>query len=127
MKLWHAGFAVKDLEAAIKLWEELGFTLKQKFEKDEPAGHAALLEDEHGAGVELWQFTGDSRLNEYVGRHVAFKVDDARAAAQKLIDQGCKETIPYTEGVMVNYVYVQDEFGTNFELAEVKTGTWSDS
>lgn len=126
MKLWHAGIAVKDLEQSMKHWESLGFTLAQRFEKDDPAAHAALMVDQHDTGVELWQFTGDSPLNKYVGRHVAFICEDARATAQKFIATGWKEIIPFTKGVMVNYTFVEDEFGTYFEFAEVKDGKWSD-
>ena len=126
MKLWHAGIAVKDLEESIKLWESLGFRLTQKFEKGEPAAHAAQLEDPAGGAVELWQFTGDSPLNEYVGRHIAFKVDDAAVTADILKQVGFREVIPYTQGVTVNYIFVADEFGAYYELAEVKEGKWSD-
>lgn len=125
MKLWHAGFAVEDIEQAITLWESLGFKVKEKFEKGEPAAHAALLEDERGVGVELWQFTGNSPLNKFVGRHIAFKCDDAKREAEKLKNYGFSEVIPYTQGVMVNYIFLQDKFGTYFELAEVKEGTWT--
>ncbi len=126
MKLWHAGFAVKDLEDSITLWENMGFHIKQKFEKSEPAAHAALLEDVDGGGVELWQFTSDSPLNECVGRHIAFKCGDARESAAKLKEHGYTEAIPYTEGVMVNYIFLQDGFGTYLELTEVKEGKWTD-
>src|SRR4051812_38858527 len=102
MELWHAGFAVKDLEDAVTTWEQLGFKIKQKFEKNEPAAHAALMEDKKGLGVELWQFTGDSRLNEFVGRHVAFKCHNASETAEYLKTRGFSEVIPYTRGVMVN-------------------------
>jgi methylmalonyl-CoA/ethylmalonyl-CoA epimerase len=126
MKLWHAGFEVEDLEEAIIIWEKLGFKVSQKFEKDEPPAHAALLEDESGTGVELWQFTSDSPLNKYIGRHIAFKCDDAKKTAKDLIAKGYREVIPFTQGIMVNYIFLEDEHGTYFELAEVKEGKWSD-
>jgi catechol 2,3-dioxygenase-like lactoylglutathione lyase family enzyme len=126
MKLWHAGIAVKDLRESIRHWESLGFSIKQQFEKDEPAAHAALMVDDQGTGVELWQFTGDSPLNKYIGRHIAFMCDDAQATAQKFLSQGFKEVIPYTKGVMVSYIFLEDEFGTYFEFAEVKDGKWKD-
>lgn len=126
VRLWHAGFAVSDLDEAISLWQSLGFAVKHKFEKAEPAAHAAMLVDQGGGGVELWQFTGDSPLNEFVGRHVAFKCGDARQTAARMVEAGFTEVIPYTEGIMVNYIFLQDGFGTYFELAEVKDGDWSD-
>lgn len=126
MKFWHTGFAVKDLEQAISLWTVMGYDVKQKFEKKEPPAIAALLEDRRGIGIELWQFTGNSPLNEFVGRHIAFQCKDARKSASLLSQKGYREVIPYTEGVMVNYIFVQDEFGTCLELTEVKEGTWVD-
>lgn len=126
MKFWHAGFAVKDIDGAVTLWESFGYSLKQKFEKDDPAAHAALMEDDRGVGVELWQFTGNSPLNEYVGRHLAFKCEDAHKTAEQLKKHGFKEVIPFTKGVMVNYIFLSDECGTFFELAEVKEGKWRD-
>ncbi len=124
MELWHAGFAVKDLEEAIETWEGLGFKVAQKFEKDEPAAHAALMIDKTSHGVELWQFTGDSELNKFIGRHVAFKCDDVNKTSAYLKEHGFSEVIPYTKGVIVNYIFLQDSLGTYFELAEVKEGTW---
>lgn len=105
-------------------WASKGYKLIQKFEKDEPPAHAALVEDDHGVGLELWEFTGDSLLNKLVGHHVAFKCHDARQTAQELKAKGYKEVIPFTKGVMVNYIYMQDKFGNNYELAEVKQGKW---
>lgn len=84
MELWHAGFVVKDLGEATATWEKLGFKVAQKFEKDEPLAHAALMEDKNGKGVELWQFTNDSQLNKFIGRHVAFKCDDVAVTAEYL-------------------------------------------
>ena len=38
--------------------------MTQKFKKDEPSAYAALLEDSRDVGIELWQFTSGSPLNE---------------------------------------------------------------
>jgi catechol 2,3-dioxygenase-like lactoylglutathione lyase family enzyme len=120
MTLNHAGFVVKDLEQSISLYEKLGFTLARRFEKPEPKALVASLKDANGVGLELWQFAEEHPLNSYIGRHIAFMCDDVRADAKTLIEAGFKEVIPYTEGVILNYVFVQDEYGTTFELAEEK-------
>ena len=122
--LWHAGIAVENLEQSIKTWEALGFTVAQKFEKDEPAAHAALMVGPDKKGVELWQFTGDSQLNKFVGRHIAFKCDDIQETAQFLTQRGFMEVIPFTKGVMVDYIFLKDQFDTYFELAQVREGKW---
>jgi catechol 2,3-dioxygenase-like lactoylglutathione lyase family enzyme len=116
----HAGFAVKDLEQAISLYEKLGFTLARRFEKPEPKAHVASMKDRNGVGLELWQFAEEHPLNSYIGSHVAFMCDNVRADAKTLADAGFKEVISYTEGIILNYIFVQDEYGTTFELAEEK-------
>ncbi len=120
MTLNHAGFVIKDLEEAVNLYEKLGFTLVRKFEKPEPKAHVALMKDTNGMRLELWQFAEEHPLNSYIGRHIAFICDDVRANAQLLVDTGFTEVVPYTEGVILNYIFVQDEYGTTFELAEEK-------
>ena len=103
----------------------LGFTLKQKFEKLDPSAHAALMKDHDGvSGVELRQFTGNSILNKIAGKHVAFKCNDIRKISNMMIDAGYEQIIGYTEGVIVNYMFLQDDFGTNIELAENKKAKW---
>ena len=120
MKINHAGFAVEDLDKAIALYEEMGFTLKSRFEKPEPHAFVATVVDEDGTGLELWQFDSDHPLRKYIGRHVAFLCDDVRRDGRVMIQNGFKEVIPYTEGVKMNYIFVEDSFGTVFELAEKK-------
>ncbi len=118
MQFAHAGFMVDDLDEAIKLWGQLGFSLKHTFEKDEPPARAALVVDSNGAGLELWQFTGESRMNEIVGRHIAFKTDDARTVAADLVRSGFEEVIPFTHGKTLNYLFLKDQHGTYYEIAE---------
>lgn len=118
MKINHAGFAVEDLEKAIELYAQLGFTVKNRFEKPEPHAFVATVVDENGAGLELWQFDGEHPLQSYIGRHVAFVCDDVRHDAGVMVQNGYKEVIPYTEGVKMNYIFVEDSFGAVFELAQ---------
>jgi catechol 2,3-dioxygenase-like lactoylglutathione lyase family enzyme len=120
MKFNHNGLKVKDLDEAIGLYESMGFSVKNRFEKSEPHALVATLVDENGAGLELWQFQEEHRLNEFTGRHVAFLCNDARDDAEVLLQNGFTEVIPYTEGVKMNYIFVQDEYGTTYELAEEK-------
>jgi catechol 2,3-dioxygenase-like lactoylglutathione lyase family enzyme len=120
MKLNHAGFTVQNLEEAIELYQKLGFTLSRKFEKPIPKAQVASMKDTNGVGLELWQFAEDHPLNTYIGRHIAFLCDDVRADAKVLTNAGFKEVIPFTEGVVLDYIFVQDTEGTVFELAQEK-------
>lgn len=121
MKLAYAGIAVTNLEEAIALWEGLGFKLKQQFEKQAPKARAASLKDENGGGIELWQFDdNDEGLAKIVGRHIAFICEDARHDAEKLKAKGFREVIPFTEGVTLDYLFLEDDNGTYYELAQEK-------
>lgn len=120
MKLNHFGFAVGDLDEAIALYEKLGFLLSRRFEKPEPKADVASMKDANGAGLELWQFNEEHPLNAYIGRHAAFICGDVRADAQKLVEAGFTEVIPFTEGVILDYIFAQDGYGTVFELAQEK-------
>lgn len=120
MQFNHIGFTVTDIEAAIKLYESLGFQLTRRFEKPEPRAHVASMQDGNGAGLELWQFTDEHPLKKYIGRHTAFICDDVRRVANELLESGFKEVIPFTEGVILDYIFVQDEHGLVYELAQEK-------
>jgi catechol 2,3-dioxygenase-like lactoylglutathione lyase family enzyme len=120
MKLAHVGLAVQDIDAAIALWSELGFTVAQRFEKPEPKALVAQMQDMQGGTIELWQFQQDHPLNGYIGRHTAFMSDNVRADAARLTAAGFTEVIAYTEGVILNYIFVQDQFGMSYEIAEEK-------
>jgi catechol 2,3-dioxygenase-like lactoylglutathione lyase family enzyme len=120
MKLAHIGLAVEDIEAAITLWDELGFVVTKRFEKPEPKALVAHLQDAQAGTLELWQFQQDHPLNGFIGRHAAFISDDVRADVARLVAAGYKEVIPYTEGVVLNYMFVQDQFGMSYEIAEEK-------
>jgi catechol 2,3-dioxygenase-like lactoylglutathione lyase family enzyme len=120
MKLAHIGFSVENIESAVELWGTLGFTVYRRFEKPEPKALVASLKDADGGRIELWQFLSDHPLNAYIGRHAAFLSEDVRADVAQLKTVGFTEVIPYTEGVVLNYVFVQDQFGMNYEIAEEK-------
>jgi catechol 2,3-dioxygenase-like lactoylglutathione lyase family enzyme len=120
MKLAHVGFSVEDIEAAVGLWTDLGFTVTKRFKKPEPKALVASLKDANGGGLELWQFQAEHPLRTYIGRHAAFLSQDVRADVARLTAAGYKEVIPYTEGVVLNYIFVQDPFGMTYEIAEEK-------
>lgn len=120
MRLVHAGFRVQNLEEAIRLYGELGFTVSRRFEKPEPKARVAMLSSGEGPGIELWQFAEDHPYVEFIGRHVAFMCDDARKDAKRLVRSGFRIVIPFTEGVILDYIFVQNQFGLVYELAQKK-------
>ena len=121
MKLIHAGFRVENLEEEIELYESLGFVVSRRFEKPEPRAQVAILKSSDGSGVELWQFKEEHPYNEFIGRHVAFICNDVRKDAERLMQAGFQTVIPFTEGVILDYIFVQDKFGLVYELAQEKS------
>jgi catechol 2,3-dioxygenase-like lactoylglutathione lyase family enzyme len=122
MKLGHVGLAVKKLEEAKAFWSDRGFVVEKEFEKDEPKARAAVLHDGSNGRLELWEFDqADTEFAKIVGRHIAFICDDVKTEAEKLKKHGFKEVIPFTQGVTLDYLFVQDEFSTFYELAQLKT------
>ena len=121
MKLAHVGLAVKNLGEAKKLWNSLGFLVEKEFEKSEPRAKVAVLRDGSGGRLELWEFDQSSDpLIKVIGKHAAFLCEDARADAANLIANGFKEVVPFTEGVTLDYIFLQDELGAFYELAQPK-------
>lgn len=93
MKLLHAGLKVRNLEDAIKLYENLGFVVWKRFEKLEPKAQVTMLTSSEGPGIELWQFEEDHSYNEFIGWHVAFMCDDVRKDAEHLTQAGFRIVI----------------------------------
>jgi catechol 2,3-dioxygenase-like lactoylglutathione lyase family enzyme len=121
MKFLHVGFAVENLDESVKLWQSLGFEVVNKFEKQEPKAHVIVVKDKNGSNLELWEFTDKNHpLQKIIGKHIGLACEDAQADAQKLVDAGFKEVIPFTKGVTVDYLFLQDGFGTNYELTQAK-------
>lgn len=121
MKLIHVGFAVDDLEESIALWEGLGFRLSRRFDKPEPKAKVATMKDSDGGGLELWEFeNANDDMAKIIGRHFAFKSDNVRSDAGKLMTAGFEEVIPFTEGVVLDYIFLKDKFGAYYELAQDK-------
>jgi catechol 2,3-dioxygenase-like lactoylglutathione lyase family enzyme len=121
MKLSHVAFRVENIEDAISQWEKFGFTLERRFAKSDPDALVAFLYDETGGRIELWQYSDEKHpKSARRARHIAFNSDDIRKDAQDLMSTGFKEVTPFTEGVTVNYMFLEDNFGMAFELTEEK-------
>jgi catechol 2,3-dioxygenase-like lactoylglutathione lyase family enzyme len=115
----HTGFEVKDLEQAIKLYEQFGFKVTRRFDKPEPKAVAAHLATASGAVIELWQFFDQQHPQvKFIRRHIAIESDDLEADIANFISQGCTLVIPVTKGVVLTYAFVQDPSGNNIEIAK---------
>ena len=121
LRVLHTGIAVNDLDKAIELYESLGFSIVNRFEKPEPKAHVATVRQGEAA-YELWQFEDREHPQvAYIKSHVAIYSDDLPGDIKKLTADGYTLVIPITEGVVLRYAFVQDVSGTCYEIATEKS------
>jgi catechol 2,3-dioxygenase-like lactoylglutathione lyase family enzyme len=118
--LHHVGFEVDDLEAAVALYEGLGFEMVQRFEYPAAEFVAAMMKSKKLGGVELFQFNNPSHeLVEKIKHHSAFQTDNLETDLQTFLDKGCTLAIPISIGKVVKrYAYVKDQHDNYIELLE---------
>lgn len=120
-RLLHTGLAVPELDAAIKLYESLGFTNVKRFHKPDLDADVAMV-SRGEATYELFEFHNPEHPQvEFIRNHIAIYSDSIEADVEALLNQGYKLTIPITEGIVFRFAYVQDKAGTNYEIATEKT------
>ena len=120
-RFWHVGLTVEDLNSAIEQYQNLGFELVDKFEKDEPHALAAEMKHTNGSGIELWQWFDQAHPQvEFIKNHIAFVSNNQDEDVRQLVEQGWEIVIPKTTGVIVNYVFLRDPSGNYIEIADVK-------
>lgn len=117
--LHHFGFAVTDLEAAVRLYESTGFSVFKRFVSEE-RGLRAVMMKKGKSHVELFNFDDpDSALSKKISRHFAFESDNLEDDVQRYIDAGYTISIPIDKGTVVKrYAYVEDKLGNQIELLE---------
>lgn len=118
-KFLHYGFRVNNLDEAVKLYEHMGFTVKNKFDKPEPNAKAAQLSSESGVGIELWEFIDNNHPQvEFISSHIAFESDDFESDIKGLVQKGCELVIPITQGVTRIYAFLCDPSGNYIEVCK---------
>ncbi len=117
--LHHFGFRVDDLEKTVKQYESNGFSVFKRFESAERGLKAAMLK-KGKSHVELFVFDDpEAELSKKIARHYAFESDNLDEDVQQFVDGGYEISIPISQGTVVKrFAYVQDKFGTQFELVE---------
>jgi len=128
----HVGLSVPNLEESIAWYHRmLGFELVRRMSKDaDPKMVFALLR--HGDfHLELFQVDGNREMPAYRFdptadlyvhgiKHLAFEVEDARAAAAELSAKGAKIVLGPVESPGATYVFIADNAGIPFELIQFK-------
>lgn len=120
-KILHTGLAVNDLDSALKMYKLLGFEVAKRFHKPDINADVAMVEK--GETVfELFEFHDqDHPQVEFIRNHVAIYSDAIEEDVDTLQKQGYRLTIPITEGIIFRFAFLQDEAGTNYEIATAKT------
>ena len=93
-KIDHVGIAVTDIEAAIKTYEGLGFTLKGRDRVDSQKVETAFFQIGESC-IELIAATeADSPIAKFIEKqgegihHIAFEVDDIQSEMERLQAEG---------------------------------------
>ena len=129
-KIDHVGIAVTDLEAAIKTYEGLGFTLTGRDRVDSQRVETAFFPIGESC-IELIAATDtDSPIAKFIAKNagkgglqqLAITVTDIEAELRRLKDQGytlINETpVPGAHGTRVAFVHPKDTEGVLLELCE---------
>lgn len=128
-RIQHIGLAVRDLEAAIALYESaFGLSVEHR-ERSEAEGIEAATLRVGEVGIELMQpLREDSPVGKFVARrgegvhHLAFAVDDVAAALRSVKAAGLEaldaEPRPGLLGTKVAFIHPRSAAGVLIELVE---------
>jgi methylmalonyl-CoA/ethylmalonyl-CoA epimerase len=129
-KIYHLGYAVEDLEAASEFYRENFGATPGEPEVVEEQGIVATSFKVGESSIELVQPTRpDSPVGRFLAKrgegfhHVAFEVDDLRAALAELKRNGVglidEEPKRGTGGMRIAFVHPEGAFGVLTELVEL--------
>jgi methylmalonyl-CoA/ethylmalonyl-CoA epimerase len=129
-KIYHLGYAVEDLEAASEFYRENFGATPGEPEVVEEQGIVATSFKVGESSIELVQPTGpDSPVGRFLAKrgegfhHVAFEVDDLRAALAELKRNGVglidEEPKRGAGGMRIAFVHPEGAFGVLTELVEL--------
>lgn len=129
-KIYHLGYAVEDIAAVARFYEEHFGARVGEPEEVEEQGIVATMFDVGESRIELVQPTRpDSPVGKFLERrgegfhHVAFQVDDLEAALEELKEGGVElideEPRIGAGGVRVAFLHPKGAYGVLTELVEL--------
>lgn len=132
-KIYHLGYAVKDLEAAARFYTEYFGVVAGEPEEVEEQGVIATMFDVGESKIELVQPTRpDSPVGKFLAakgegfHHVAFQVKDLDTALKELKENGIEliDEVPRVGagGVRVAFLHPQGMLGVLTELVQLPKG-----
>jgi len=129
-KIYHLGYAVEDIDAAARFYEEHFGADPDEPEVVAEQGIVATMFDVGESKIELVQPTSpDSPVGKFLAKkgegfhHVAFQVDDLEAAMEELKGNGVElideEPRVGAGGTRMAFVHPKGAFGVLTELVEL--------
>ena len=130
-KLDHVGIAVKSIDAAKKIYEDLGLTIAHVETVETQKVRTAFL-SVGDANLELLEPSGpDSTIAKYIEKrgegihHLCFRVDDIEAHLARLQERGYRlineAPVPGAHGCRVAFLHPAAGNGVLIELSETES------
>ena len=126
----HVAIAVKDLDGAVQVWENLGLQFEEEREVVEEQGViTAFAQIDKNAHLELLCPHGDSGpIHKYIEKkgegihHLCFQVQDVTAKTRELQEKGFTlinpEPVKGAGGCMVNFIHPKSTGGVLVEISQ---------
>jgi hypothetical protein len=103
------------------MYESLGFSVDKNFHKPDINADVAIVAKGETT-FELFEFHKmDHPQVEFIRNHIAIYSDSIEEDVDALLQKGYRLTIPITQGVIFRFAYLQDQAGTNYEIATSKS------
>jgi methylmalonyl-CoA/ethylmalonyl-CoA epimerase len=126
----HIAIAVKDLNSAKKIYQDLGMVFDPKIEEvKEQKVLTAFAQIDQNAHIELLEPTSeDSTIHKFIQskgegiHHLCFKVQDVVAKTQELTDKGFRFIYPEPKigagNCLVNFIHPKSTGGVLIEISQ---------
>lgn len=117
----HLAVTVDDLATSMATYEALGMKEVERFESVSLKSSVVLMEDQHGTGVELWQFADPSHPHvKIIEGHLAYESDSLEEDTKQLLSRGFTIAIPQAEDDTLRFVQLLAPDGKSIELCQYK-------
>ncbi len=126
----HIAIAVKNIDAAKKIWEDLGLTFASELEEvEDQQVKTAFAHVDVNAHIELLEPTStSSAIHKFIEQkgegihHLCFKVPDVKKKTEELTSKGYRFIYPEPRigagGCLVNFMHPKSTGGVLIELSQ---------
>ena len=125
----HIAIAVRDLEAAVRIYEDMGFTFSKTREKVESQGVEVAFAPMGGGHLELLRpLSEDGPVGKFIAKkgegihHICFEVKDVAKLCGDLSAKGYQflydSPVPGARDCLVNFIHPKSTRGVLVELLQ---------